>query len=1004
MKFYVNIFLLVILMTALIGTSYAEIDAVLKQRIAERIRELETKQIEFKIASEDDQFDNYDVNYYRINIQVFPSDRTISGDVTVKASIIKDNTDQITLNFYNTLEIYEVRGNTVSHNHANNLIAINLDRSYQQGEMVEITIVYAGDPTSNTSFNPFRIEKYNNRYYISTDNEPYFARTWFPCNDSPGDKADSADIIITVPDDLFAASNGILVNTAENMDATKTYHWHEKYPIATYLISLAIANYSLIEGEYISAEGDTLPLHHYIFPEDLSKARTEFDVTADAIKYFVPYFGEYPFLDEKYGHAEYRGNWAGMENQTMTSIAHSYIRGNQSAEFLIAHELSHQWWGDWVTPAHFDHIWINEGFATYSEMIYAKEKYGEAVGEAYMNSIMNSALNQSGTIFRYGSDNIITGIVYSKGAAVLHMLRNVIGDNAFLTALKKYGADFAFRNATTEDFQLCCETEYGESLDWFFHQWIYEAGHPHYEYAWTFSKTDDNQYKIEGYIDQIQNEGPVFQMPLDITVTSAVSDTLTHTILNATDSQLFGFTSTFEPEQLLLDDNNKILNRATMKDAAPLVMYNGHQFTDSGGDGYWDAGETMSLQVAVENHGIHVDSVTLSLSTNDETIEILKGTQAYGALSHRMSLANADSPFQLMLTSNEGGYLSVVHIDIRAAGGYSASDSFVIEVGRPDILLVDDDPLQRFEDDVLPRLRDQYIFTETWSHDSGISLDSVASRFNTMIWITGNDRVTAITAEEQAVITSLFENGGHLLLSGQNIGFDLVEDGSKQDSMFYSEYMKASYIGDDANPNIITGIPGDPVSNGIYLSLRGNYGGAGNQDSPDIIAPVSSAAQILRYAPSGGCAGIRYAFPETGARLIYLPFGIEGIAGPYAHSANDFLAGCFSWLGGTTDVSESGQHSLAPSGYHLWQNYPNPFNPVTTIRYHLPANVELDLSIYNISGQLVRTLVKGRATAGDHSVVWNGRNDSGDATGSGLYLMRLRAGRYLASRKLILMK
>ncbi len=567
---------------------YKKIDARISQLTNQELHVMRTAR-EFP--------DNYDVRYYGIELEILTASKSIAGKVTIHASILKDATNALVLNLHNNMTVNSVGGNAISSSHQDHLLTLQLDRVYHTGEEIVVTITYAGQPKKGTSYEPFHFEKANNTWYISSDNEPYEARLWLPCNDHPGDKADSTDMMITVPGDLYVVSNGLLKEVVDHPDGTKTFHWQEQYPIATYLMSLAISNYVFFDDRYVTATGDSMSLQFYAYPANLTKAKKEFAITADAIRYFVPIFGEYPFLKEKYGMVEYSGHWGGMENQTITSIGSTAIRGDGSAEFLIAHELAHQWWGDWVTPTHFDHIWLNEGFATYAEVLYAGAKYGQDFADYYMNLIMESALPSQGPIFRYGSDEIITWIVYGKGAAVLHMLRQLIGDMAFFDALRAYGQTHAFGNASTEDFQSFCEASSGTDLDWFFHQWIYEPGHPTYKYAWTSVKKNEMEYELIGYIDQIQSEGPVFRMPLDIFITTSDGATIKETMLVDDASETFRFTVQGQPTQLILDKDNRVLKEVVLATPEPKIIFRGHTFDDSrgNGNGYWDRGETIDV-------------------------------------------------------------------------------------------------------------------------------------------------------------------------------------------------------------------------------------------------------------------------------------------------------------------------------------------------------------------------------------------------------------------------
>ncbi|UCE05147.1 MAG: T9SS type A sorting domain-containing protein [bacterium] len=974
------------------------------QKLIEKKKE-HFNQLRAQLPEQPAQYDNYDANYYRLDLQIKPAEQIVSGTVTVKVTALVNETNQVVLDLFDNMAVSTISGQAKSFTQANDQLTVQLDKNYNNGDQAEVSITYSGTPTTRTSFEAFRFIRRGNSYHVCTDNQPYYARTWFPCKDTPGDKPDSVDMIITVPQDLFVVTNGVLQEIVDNGDGTKTYYWHEKYPIATYLISLAIATYAYFSDEYVTTSGDTMPLDYYVFPEHLNSAQKDFEVTLEAMNYFVPYFGEYPFLDEKYGMAEYLGMYGGMENQTITSLVSYAITGDQSFQFLIAHELSHQWWGDMVTPAHFDHIWINEGFATYSEALYAAEKYGEDIYHLYMSYVMSSALTQPGALFRYGSNNILEGIVYDKGGSVIHMLRRVMGDSAFFAVFPKYGAAFAYGNATTENFQQFCENEYGASLEWFFHQWVYEPGHPKYKYGWTSTDLGSSNYQVNGYVDQTQTVVPLFKMPLDITLVTAAAETTTQTIFVDEQGELFEFFSTSQPQQVILDKDNWILKEIEQFNL-PQIFYLSHSIDDSdgNGNGHWDEGETIELLVELNNLGVNADNVSVTLQTRNLDISIQNTAINFGTIPHRSAVINNTEPYILTLAENARGEIATLTLNITGENNYNTSDSLFIEVGQPHILFIDDDNDANYEEIVIPLLKESLIYAAPWdNYVSAVSIDTM-KKYDTVIWITGDDRETTLTPDEQALLADYLNSGGKLLLSGQNIGYDLIENGSFEDSLFYADYLKAEYMQDNAAPVLLIGIAGDPITHGLLLNFTGSYSGAGNQDSPDVISPIAPAALILKYSPSLKSAGLRYINESNSSFVIYLPFGIEGIAGPYEYSAKRFLNNCLSWLSGTTEVHTPDEILHIPTDFNLEQNYPNPFNPSTTIEFHVPIKTEVSIEIYNILGQKIRTLVQTVKPAGFYQIQWDGSNDIGQLTAGGLYFYRMKAGKYSAVKKMVLLR
>jgi len=402
--------------------------------------------------------------------------------------------------------------------------------------------------------------------------EPYAASTWWPCIDNPTDKA-TAEIEITVPNGYQAASNGLLDHLTENGDRSSTYFWRESFPISTYLISVAATNYTTFEDSYTALDGVTrMPLIYYVYPEHLDLARLKFGVTRRALEIFAPLYGEYPFLSEKYGMAEFP--WSGaMEHQTMTSMGQSLIGSlGNSGEAVIAHELSHHWWGDLVTMKTWDDIWLNEGFATYSEILFFERFQGIDPGELLSDSYDDGKVfgNLGGTVTAENLDDPFDdlGAIYEKGGWVLHMLRHVLGDQKFFEALREYAQTYAFSNASTRDFQTVCERKYGGSLDWFFSQWIYAPGRVFYKVTSGFGGPDvSGAYTVSLRIKQKQTQTipgrdqSVYIMPLDVTIHYSGGGSETRTVWNDSRTQSYSFTVSRRPVQVTVDEKQWVLKR-----------------------------------------------------------------------------------------------------------------------------------------------------------------------------------------------------------------------------------------------------------------------------------------------------------------------------------------------------------------------------------------------------------------------------------------------------------
>jgi aminopeptidase N len=527
----------------------ADADRFAKREWAARVGARERIERDQRAKAQIDQ-SNYDVQHYHIVLAIDPVSETIAGRVTAAVeatttagTLVFDLVDGL------TVDTVLVDGTPQTFTHQNDLITVTLSSSLSQGEQADVAIMYSGAPDTpndvirgEDAFN-FDTSLQGNPV-IYTFSAPTFARAWWPCKDVLDDKA-TAHIVVTIPDTLVVASNGVQQQSVPNGDGTKDVTWAETNPIATYLVSLAISNYDVFTHYYRYAPTDSMPVVYYVYPEDRADAEIDFAPTVPMIQFYSGLFGQYPFVDEKYGMAEI--GWSGgMEHQTCTSYGVGLITGNNRNDDKVAHELSHQWWGDMITCGDWRDVWLNEGFATYCEALWFENTDGRQKYLDYMDGLRYPFGKPfPGTV--YDPDYLYDTTVYDKGAWVLHMLRWVMGDQPFFDAMRAYAADirFAYRNAVTEEFQEVCEGFYGlrPDLDWFFDQWVYSEGEPAYTYYWKTSDSGAGQ-RVDIKITQTQS-GFVYEMPIEIVLAMPTGD-LRVTRWNNSRTQNYSF-ETLEP-------------------------------------------------------------------------------------------------------------------------------------------------------------------------------------------------------------------------------------------------------------------------------------------------------------------------------------------------------------------------------------------------------------------------------------------------------------------------
>jgi aminopeptidase N len=346
--------------------------------------------------------------------------------------------------------------------------------------------------------------------------EPFSAYEWFAVKQSLTDKADSCAVAITVPDTCKAGSNGILEQVVPLGNGFTRYEWKHRHPIDYYLISVAVAKY-VEYNVYANPQGSSSPvlIQNYVYdnPGTLPNFIDEINETADFIELFATQFGPYPFADEKYGHcmAPIGG---GMEHQTMTTQGFF-------EKTLTAHELAHQWWGNHVTCASWCDIWLNEGFASYSEYLMLAALYNGQQAN-HMTQVHQSVMNQpDGSVWVLDSLNearIFSGrLTYDKGAGIIHTLRYIIqNDSIFFAALQDFQNTYAHSTATGLDFKNHVANFCNINLDAFFEQWYFGEGFPTYQVQYNQNGSD--LFLQISHTASMPNITPTFTNPISLRI------------------------------------------------------------------------------------------------------------------------------------------------------------------------------------------------------------------------------------------------------------------------------------------------------------------------------------------------------------------------------------------------------------------------------------------------------------------------------------------------------
>jgi len=547
---FLAIFLILVLINPLTALAQQNRTVFDKQYLFERpakLPVLRSAYIEKETAGD------WNLTYNRLELLIDPNINYIKGKVLFEFTSLVDNLNSVTIDLDDSLSISSIQsGNeTCPFLKQNGRVLVNLSTTLTKNETSSFTVNYEGKPRI-TGMQAFLQHAHKGIPVIFTLSEPYGAYEWWPCKESLSDKIDSIDILVETPEIYRTASNGLLVSdTVANQK--RVCHWKHRYPISTYLVFFSSTKYEVYSDWATLGDGQKVEILNYVYPETLVSAKLNTPYTVDYLEYFSRIFIDYPFKKEKYGHAQFGWN-GGMEHQTMSSVGIF----NPS---LIAHELAHQWFGDYITCANWNELWLNEGFATYLEALVQEAfnpqvwKLWKSNNKTFITSIPN------GSVYIKAIDDINRlfdlRLTYEKGAYVLHMLRGQIGDDAFFAGMKKYLNDPRAVNgfATTTIFRENMEQAADTTLTEFFADWIWGEGHPVYDIEWNYT---DQQVQIDVYQQPATQNGPFYEMKLPFTIYTNGSE-ITSWLANTQQSQHFSIFSPTVPDSIKFNKDNWIL-------------------------------------------------------------------------------------------------------------------------------------------------------------------------------------------------------------------------------------------------------------------------------------------------------------------------------------------------------------------------------------------------------------------------------------------------------------
>jgi aminopeptidase N len=462
----------------------------------------------------------FDVIDYSLSLDIFncfispfPHSFKAIEEITL---IIEDKVDLIKLNASSqSLIIDSIFMGANDFEHKNDTLYIRLNEKTKSKSIIKLGIKYFHKDVNDESF-------FVKDGMLFTMNAPEGARNWFPCVDNPSDKA-ALNLTAKTPANVFLGSNGLLTDSIKIND-TIYYNWRSRDPIATYLVNIsAKINYNL-DIENLS-EQNLYVRYYWNKGENQSKLNNIKRVLPKILGYYSSLFGEYPF--EKVGFATLNDqlSFGGMENQTIISLCPDCWD-----ESIIAHELSHEWFGNMISPKSWSDVWLNEGFATYCEGLWyehslGKDTYKEYISSQavrYLGSKMDMPIyNSSWSLLTPDIEELYNGAVeYAKAACVLHMLRYIVGDSLFFSILKNYATDenLKYNNASTFDFIKKVNEVTNKDYNWFFEQWLKYPAHPVYKIYYSPTQLDNNKWQLDVIITQENKTENLFKMPVEIKI------------------------------------------------------------------------------------------------------------------------------------------------------------------------------------------------------------------------------------------------------------------------------------------------------------------------------------------------------------------------------------------------------------------------------------------------------------------------------------------------------
>lgn len=508
-----------------------------------------------------------DVQHYRFNLTLNDTTDQIDGRADI-SFIPLENASQV---FFDLIDRDKDKGMQVAKvesyhkklifTQKKDRIYIHFDESITKGEQQEISVYYRGIPADGLIIDT---NKFGQRTFF-TDNWPERARNWLPVNDHPSDKA-TVEFIVTAPDHYQVVGNGMRVEETSLPNGNRLTHWKMDMEIPTKVMAIGVADFAVQYDTLVNR----IPVENWVFTKNREQGFRQYRYTSSMLPFFEDYIAPFPY--KKLANVQSKTIFGGMENASNIFYYENSVKQDTPVssaerlkqEALMAHETAHQWFGDSVSETDWEHLWLSEGFSTYLADLYMGYQHGEERFKERLKKERHEVVDfykkiQRPVIDTIGKKNpmeMLNPNSYQKGAWVLHMLRQELGDSVFQKSIQKFYQTYQGKNASTEDFRTTVEEVSGQNLQSFFKQWLYRPGFPVLEVHWNY---DEPRQAVRISIEQKQ-EVP-FEFPLEIQF-SNTHTAETHSVQVTDSSETFYVPLKFNPKETLLDPEVKLLYKA----------------------------------------------------------------------------------------------------------------------------------------------------------------------------------------------------------------------------------------------------------------------------------------------------------------------------------------------------------------------------------------------------------------------------------------------------------